>query len=70
MHISGLSSCFALSFYRSFNASKWLVEALAENYRVELSSFGIESCIVEPGWFPTNFFDGLFKLSDTTREKS
>jgi NAD(P)-dependent dehydrogenase (short-subunit alcohol dehydrogenase family) len=49
IHISGLLSRFTRSFYRSFNASKRVVEALAENYRVELSKFGIESCIVEPG---------------------
>ena len=41
-----------MSNYGPYNASKWALEALAENYRVERSGFGVDSCIVEPGGFP------------------
>jgi NAD(P)-dependent dehydrogenase (short-subunit alcohol dehydrogenase family) len=70
IHISSILGRFTLPFYGPYNASKWALEALAENYRVELSGFGIESCIVEPGGYPTNFFDGLLKPSDSSRENS
>lgn len=70
IYISSLLGRFTLPFYGPYNASKWALEALAENYRAELSGFGIESCIVEPGGFPTNFFDGLLKPSDNSRENA
>lgn len=69
IHISSLLGRMVVPFYGPYNASKWAVEALAENYRVELSGFGIESCIVEPGGFPTTFIDNLIKPSDSSRDK-
>lgn len=70
VHISSLLGRMALPFYGPYNASKWALEALAENYRVELSGFGVESCIVEPGAYPTPFIDNLGKPSDATRDAS
>jgi hypothetical protein len=43
---------------------------MAENYRVELSGFGIQSLIVEPGGFPTTFATSLMVPSDNTRNES
>jgi NAD(P)-dependent dehydrogenase (short-subunit alcohol dehydrogenase family) len=70
IQISSLLGRVAFAFYGPYNASKWAVEALAENYRVELSGFGIDSCIVEPGGYPTTFMDNLVKPSDSTRDSS
>jgi NAD(P)-dependent dehydrogenase (short-subunit alcohol dehydrogenase family) len=70
IHVSSLLGRITLPFYGPYNSSKWALEALAENYRVELSEFGIESCIVEPGGFPTKFMHGLIKPSDNSQEKS
>ncbi|NRB46534.1 MAG: SDR family oxidoreductase [Saprospiraceae bacterium] len=67
VHISSLLGRIALPFYGPYNASKWAVEALAENYRVELSGFGIDSCLVEPGGYPTTFMDSLIQPSDKSR---
>ena len=67
IHVSSLLGRFVLPFYGPYNASKYALEALAENYRVELSGFGVESCLVEPGGFPTNFFDNLMMPGDTAR---
>ncbi|HFE67135.1 MAG TPA: SDR family oxidoreductase [Chloroflexi bacterium] len=68
IHISSLLGRIALPFYGPYNASKWALEAMAENYRVELSGSGVDVCIVEPGGYPTTFMTNLFKPSDTTRD--
>ncbi len=70
MYTSSLLGRMTLPFYGVYNASKWALEALAENYRTELSIFGIESVIVEPGGFPTTFMENLKKPSDRTRDKA
>ena len=43
---------------------------MAENYRIELSGFGVDSCIVEPGGYPTGFFNNLIFPSDTSRDEA
>ncbi len=65
--ISSLLGRMTIPFYGPYNASKWALEALAENYRTELSGFGIDSCIVEPGGYPTEFMDNLVKPGDKDR---
>ncbi|MEM1406427.1 MAG: SDR family oxidoreductase [Bacteroidota bacterium] len=67
--VSSLLGRMALPFYGPYNASKWALEALAENYRIELSGFGVDSVIVEPGGFPTTFFNSLILPSDTSRDE-
>jgi NAD(P)-dependent dehydrogenase (short-subunit alcohol dehydrogenase family) len=67
LHVSSLLGRMALPFYGPYNASKWALEALAENYRVELSGIGIDVCVVEPGGYPTTFIDRLIKPSDPAR---
>ncbi len=68
IYVSSILGRMALPFYGPYNASKWALEALAENYRIELSGFGVDSCIVEPGGYPTGFFNNLIFPSDTTRD--
>ncbi len=70
IHISSLLGRITLPFFGPYNASKWALEALAENYRVELSSFGVDVCLVEPGGYPTNFFENVLTPSDATRDVS
>ncbi|MFN8256139.1 MAG: SDR family oxidoreductase [Bacteroidales bacterium] len=70
VYTSSLLGRIALPFYGTYQASKWALEALAENYRVELSAFGIENCIVEPGGYPTAFSDNLVRPGDKSREMS
>lgn len=70
IYVSSLLGRMTIPFYGPYNASKWALEALAENYRTELSGLGIESCIVEPGGFPTSFHDALIKPSDASRDDS
>jgi NAD(P)-dependent dehydrogenase (short-subunit alcohol dehydrogenase family) len=70
IYISSLLGRITMPFYGPYNASKWAVEALAENYRFELSGFGVDSCIVEPGGFETTFFESLLGPSDESRNES
>jgi len=68
LHVSSLLGRITIPFYGPYNSSKWALEALAENYRTELSDFGIDSCLVEPGGFPTSFIDRLMKPDDLSRD--
>jgi NAD(P)-dependent dehydrogenase (short-subunit alcohol dehydrogenase family) len=68
LYTSSLIGRIALPFYGTYSASKWALEAIAESYRTELSGFGIESCILEPGAMPTAFFDGMVAPNDLARE--
>lgn len=70
VYISSLLGRICMPFYGPYQTTKWALEALAENYRVELSSFGIENCIIEPGGYPTTFIDNLVKPSDTARSEA
>ena len=70
LHISSLLGRMVVPTYGPYNASKWAVEAMAENYRYELAPFGIDSVVVEPGGFPTGFFDSLMRPSDAARAES
>lgn len=67
MHISSCIGRITFPFYGAYSASKWALEALAENYRSELSGFGIESVIVEPGGMPTSFLDAMRRPNDPDR---
>jgi NAD(P)-dependent dehydrogenase (short-subunit alcohol dehydrogenase family) len=70
VYTSSLLGRITMPFYGLYQTTKWALEALASNYRVETSTFGIENCIVEPGGFPTPFADRLMQPSDTTQEHS
>ena len=67
MHVSSLLGRLAVPYYGPYNASKWALEALADNYRVEVSGFGVDSVIIEPGGFPTTFIDNLVRPGDAER---
>jgi NAD(P)-dependent dehydrogenase (short-subunit alcohol dehydrogenase family) len=70
VHVSSLLGRVTMPFYGPYNASKWAVEALAENYRSELSAFGVQSVVVEPGGYPTTFMDNLMRPSDAARAET
>ncbi len=67
INISSLLGRIALPFYGPYQASKWALEAMTENWRVELSGFGVEFAIVEPGGFATTFVDRLVQPSNPDR---
>lgn len=64
IQISSILGQVVLPFLGSYNATKHAIEGLAENYRVELAQFGIQSLIVQPGGFGTDFGANLLRSSD------
>jgi NAD(P)-dependent dehydrogenase (short-subunit alcohol dehydrogenase family) len=68
VQISSLLGRIAVPFLGPYNASKWALEAMSEGYRVELSGFGIDVAVVEPGGYPTTFVDSLMRPSDRSRD--
>jgi NAD(P)-dependent dehydrogenase (short-subunit alcohol dehydrogenase family) len=68
LNISSLLGRVTFPFLGPYNASKWAVEAISENYRTELSQFGVEVAVIEPGGFPTNFLASLLQPSSRDRE--
>jgi NAD(P)-dependent dehydrogenase (short-subunit alcohol dehydrogenase family) len=70
IHISSLLGRFVLPFFGPYNSSKYAIEAMADNYRVELSAFGIESILIEPGGFGTDFFGHIQQAGDSQRAQS
>ena len=70
IYITSLLGRITMPFYGPYNSSKWALEAMAENYRAETSTFGVDNCIVEPGGYATSFFDALMQPSDSSRVES
>ena len=68
IYVTSLLGRMTIPFYGPYNASKWALEAMAENYRTELSGFGVDHCIVEPGGYPTSFHGKLMRPADADRE--
>ena len=59
IQISSLAGRVVLPFFGIYNSSKFAVEAMSEAYRYDLSGWGIDSVIVEPGPFGTNLFETI-----------
>jgi len=67
MHISSGAGRVVLPSGGFYCASKFALEALAESYRYELASQGIESVIVEPGAYETSVIGNMVKAADEAR---
>jgi NAD(P)-dependent dehydrogenase (short-subunit alcohol dehydrogenase family) len=66
VHVTSLMGRVIAPFFGVYSTSKFALEALAEAYRYELSSFGIDSIIVEPGPFPSNLLSSSPEPSDVS----
>lgn len=67
MHISSGAGRVVIPAFSLYTASKFAMEALAETYRYELASQGIESVVVEPGPYQTAVFGNLVYAADQSR---
>ena len=57
VHVSSGLARFVLPFQGLYCAAKSALEAIAETYRYELASVGVDSVLVEPGVYATRFFE-------------
>ena len=69
IHISSGAGRVVVPSMGFYCASKWAMEALAEEYRYELASLGIDSVIIQPGAYPTAVFNNIERAADATREE-
>lgn len=68
VHVSSTAGRVAVPGFGAYCASKWALEAMAEALRYELAPFGIDSTIVEPGPYATDFHGSSMRsVSDPSR---
>jgi len=70
IHISSGAGRVVVPSMGFYCASKWAMEALAEEYRYELASLGIDSVIIQPGAYPTAVFNNIERAGDAPREEA
>ncbi len=67
IHITSAIGRMVMPTMGPYCASKFALEALAEAYRYELSGTGVDSTIIEPGAYPTDFLTGALLPGDPSR---
>jgi NAD(P)-dependent dehydrogenase (short-subunit alcohol dehydrogenase family) len=68
LHISSGAGRLAIPGMGLYCASKFAMEALAETYRYELASLGIDSVVIEPGAYATPIMEKLERGEDPGRK--
>ena len=54
-------------FMGAYSASKFAAEALSLSYRYDLSRYGVDSVMIEPGWHPTPILGKQVRPADADR---
>ena len=67
IHVSSGAGRVVVPTMAPYCASKFALEALADTYRYELTPFGIDSVIIEPGIYKTPIFDKMQRPADAAR---
>jgi NAD(P)-dependent dehydrogenase (short-subunit alcohol dehydrogenase family) len=70
IHISSGLARYVLPFYGIYAATKAALEAVAETLRYELASVGVDSVIVEPGPYGTQFFANAEAMRPADEERA
>jgi len=68
LHVSSGAGRLAIPGMGMYCASKFAMEALAETYRYELATQGIDSVVIEPGAYATPILDKLETGEDPERK--
>jgi len=68
LHVSSGGGRLAIPGMGLYCASKFAMEALAETYRYELASLGIDSVVIEPGAYATPIMEKLERGEDPSRK--
>ena len=69
LHVSSGAGRLAIPGMGLYCASKFAMEALAEAYRYELASQGIDSVVIEPGAYATPILEKLEQGEDPARKE-
>lgn len=67
VHVSSSVGRILLPAMAPYCMSKWALEAMAEVYRYELAPVGVDSVLVQPGTYPTDFFGKVMPPSEPER---
>ncbi len=67
IHISSILAKLPTIFMSGYNASKFTIDGYAESLNMETNQFGIQSIIVQPGFFNTGFAKNMFFNTDEKR---
>jgi NAD(P)-dependent dehydrogenase (short-subunit alcohol dehydrogenase family) len=67
IHVSSGAGRVVLPGFAAYCASKFALEAVADAYRFELSAFGIDSVLVEPGVHRTPILEKFLVPADQSR---
>jgi len=70
LHVSSGAGRLVIPGMGLYCASKFALEALAETYRYELASQGIDSMVIEPGAYATPIMEKLERGEDPLRKSS
>jgi len=70
IYISSGLGRFVFPFVGPYSGTKYALEAIAESANYELAPEGIETTIVQPGAFGTEFGDKMLQAGDTARLES
>ena len=70
INIGSIVGRLTIPFFALYGASKHAVEALTEGYRYEVSQFGVDVVLVQPGPFATNLYSALQVPADAGRAAS
>ena len=70
VYVSSIVGRLIFPFSGIYQSSKWALEALAETAAYELTPFGIDTAIVQPGAYPTEIFGKQVLPDDTVRAES
>ena len=65
IQISSVVGRIVMPYFGAYIASKFAVEAFAQTFNMELAPLGIESVIIEPGGYMTEFFNKIMMPGDT-----
>lgn len=67
VNLSSLLGRVVLPFYGPYTVTKFALEAMTETYRAELSGFGVDVALIEPGGYATSFIGSTTHAQDTQR---
>ncbi|WP_207005462.1 SDR family oxidoreductase [Trinickia mobilis] len=67
VNIGSIVGRVTLPCFGIYGASKFAVEALTDSLRYEVSQLGIDVVLVQPGAYPTAFYENVQQPADTDR---